>query len=187
MRWPSSATTRRATAGFRATRRASRSAAARSSVGPAPAGLHDEHPKLDPRVYAHVTGHVTVPCYLNEPGCPPGSRFQYSNATSTRPDADPGQHDQRQLRVQHPDRRHHGQTFRPVLNGHGLFGTADQVNSDELYALGRSGLMACATDEIGMAQIGRPERDRRAAGPLELPVDPGPPGAGADRLPLPRP
>jgi hypothetical protein len=39
-----------------------------------------------------------------------------------------------------------------VLNGHGLFGNADQVNSDELYALGQYGLMACATDEIGMAQ-----------------------------------
>jgi hypothetical protein len=45
-----------------------------------------------------------------------------------------------------------GETFRPVLNGHGLFGTADQVNSDSLYALGSFGLMACATDEIGMAQ-----------------------------------
>jgi hypothetical protein len=45
-----------------------------------------------------------------------------------------------------------GQTFQPVLNGHGLFGTASQVNSDSLYALGSFRLMACATDEIGMAQ-----------------------------------
>jgi hypothetical protein len=45
-----------------------------------------------------------------------------------------------------------GQTFQPVLNGHGLFGTADQVNSDELFALAPFRLMACATDEIGMAR-----------------------------------
>ena len=72
-----------------------------------------------------------------------------------------------------------GELFRPVLNGHGLFGTADQVNSDSLYALGSFGLMACATDEIGMAQRGHPERGRGAAESLELPLDPGPAAAGA--------
>ena len=107
---------------------------------------------LDPRVLAHVQGYFVVPCYLDKPGCPPGGSFQYANATSTRPVQIPGNTIQANFECNIPIGAEHGRTFRPTLNGHGLFGTADQVNSDELYALGQYGLMACATDEIGMSE-----------------------------------
>ncbi len=118
---------------------------------PAPAGCATST-SLDPRVYAHVEGHVTVPCYLNVVGCPPGARFHYSNPTARLPTPTPGNTIQANFQCNIPIGAKSGQTFQPVLNGHGLFGTANQVNSDELFALGSFRLMACATDEIGMAQ-----------------------------------
>jgi hypothetical protein len=121
------------------------------STSPAPAGCTTSS-SLDPRVYAHVAGTVTVPCYLNQPGCPPGSRFNYANATSILPTATPGNTISANFECNIPIGATTGQTFQPVLNGHGLFGNADQVNSSELYALAPFRLMACATDEIGMAQ-----------------------------------
>lgn len=121
------------------------------AVSPAPAGCTTST-TLDPRVYAHIAGHFTVPCYLNEAGCPPGSRFQYSSPTATLPTPIPGNTINANFQCNIPIGAENGQKFRPLLNGHGLFGTANQVNSDELFAAGSFGLMACATDEIGMAQ-----------------------------------
>jgi hypothetical protein len=121
------------------------------SVSPAPAGCTTSA-SLDPRVYAHVSGHVTIPCYLNVVGCPPGSRFNYSSPEATLPTPIPGNTISANFVCNVPIGATTGQTFQPVLNGHGLFGTADQVNSDELFALAPFRLMACATDEIGMAQ-----------------------------------
>jgi hypothetical protein len=121
------------------------------AVTPAPAGCTTST-TLDPRVYAHVAGHVVVPCYLNMMGCPPGARFQYASPNATLPTPIPGNTISANFECNIPIGAENGQAFRPLLNGHGLFGNADQVNSDELYALGSSGLMACATDEIGMAQ-----------------------------------
>jgi hypothetical protein len=107
---------------------------------------------LDPRVYAHVEGHVVVPCYLNQAGCPPGARFQFSGPDATLPTPTAGNTIRANFHCNIPIGAKDGERFRPVLNGHGLFGTASQVNSDSLYALGSFGLMACATDEIGMAR-----------------------------------
>jgi hypothetical protein len=121
------------------------------SVSPAPAGCTTST-TLDSRVYAHVSGHVVVPCYLNAAGCPPGSRFQHSGPNAILPTPIPGNTISANFQCNIPIGATNGQTFQPVLNGHGLFGTADQVNSDELYALAPFRLMACATDEIGMAQ-----------------------------------
>ncbi len=121
------------------------------SVGAPPQGCTASG-TLDSRVYAHVEGHVTVPCYLNRAGCPPGARFQYAGPKATLPTRLPGNNILANFQCNIPIGARDGDRFRPVLNGHGLFGTADQVNSDSLYALGSFGLMACATDEIGMAQ-----------------------------------
>jgi hypothetical protein len=121
------------------------------AVSPAPTGCTTSS-SLDPRVYAHVEGHVLAPCYLNAPGCPPGSRFQYSGPGASLPTPIPGNTILANFVCNIPIGAKDGQTFQPVLNGHGLFGTASQVNSDSLFALGAFRLMACATDEIGMAQ-----------------------------------
>jgi hypothetical protein len=100
----------------------------------------------------HVEGHVTVPCYLNAAGCPPGARFQYAGPNDTLPTTIPKNTIAANFQCNVPIGARSGKKFRPVLNGHGLFGSADQVNSDSLYALGGFGLMACATDEIGMSE-----------------------------------
>jgi hypothetical protein len=121
------------------------------AVTPAPAGCTTST-TLDPRVYAHIAGHVTVPCYLNKAGCPPGARFQYSDPNATLPTPIPGNTISANFQCNVPIGAENGEAFQPMMNGHGLFGTASQVNSDELYALGSSRLMACATDEIGMAR-----------------------------------
>ena len=125
------------------------------AVSPAPAGCTTST-TLDPRVYAHIAGHFVVPCYLNQAGCPPGSRFAYASPNATLPTPIPGNTIDANFECNVPIGAESGQAFQPLLNGHGLFGTADQVNSDELYALGSFDLMACATDEIGMAQADVP-------------------------------
>jgi hypothetical protein len=123
-----------------------------ASIDVPPVSCSTSSSKLDPRVYAHVQGRVFVPCYLDSPGCPPGSRFAYQSSQSRLPTRVPGSMMAANFQCNIPIGAKRGQTFRPMLNGHGLFGTADQVNSDEMYAMGQYGLMACATDEIGMAQ-----------------------------------
>jgi hypothetical protein len=126
------------------------------SIGVPPVQCSTSPHTLDPRVYAHVQGYVLVPCYLNAPNCPPGSRFAYPTPHSTLPVRIPGNMMAANFQCNIPIGAKNGQTFRPMLNGHGLFGTADQVNSDEMYAMGQYGLMACATDEIGMAETDIP-------------------------------
>jgi hypothetical protein len=148
MRWPSSATPRRATASSRPGAEFHDRALHRVR-DPAPAGCTPSG-TLDRRVYAHGEGHVVVPA-TRPAGMPPGARFEYQGATATLPTPVLGTRSATNFQCNIPvgARR---RLFRPVLNGHGLFGTADQVNSDSLYALGSFGLMACATDEIGMAR-----------------------------------
>lgn len=121
------------------------------ATSPAPPGCTTTS-TLDPRVYAHIAGHFTVPCYLNQIGCPPGSRFQYASPAATLPTPVPGNTISANFVCNVPAGAENGQAFRPMLVGHGLFGTAGQINADEFYAAGSFGLMACATDEIGMAQ-----------------------------------
>jgi len=122
------------------------------SIGVPPVNCSTTLQPLDPRVYAHVQGYVLVPCYLNAPNCPPGSRFAYLTPNSKLPTRIPGNMMAANFQCNIPIGAKDGQTFRPMMNGHGLFGTADQVNSDEMYAMGQFGLMACASDEIGMSQ-----------------------------------
>jgi len=122
------------------------------SVDVPPVSCSTSKAPLDPRVYAHVQGRVFVPCYLNVPGCPPGSRFVYVTPTDVLPTQIPGNTMAANFQCNIPIGAKDGQTFRPSVYGHGLFGTADEVNSGKLYDLGNYGLMLCATDEIGMAQ-----------------------------------
>jgi hypothetical protein len=121
------------------------------AVSPAPAGCTTTS-SLDPSVYAHIAGHFTVPCYLDETGCPAGSSFQYSSPAATLPAPIPGNTISANFECNVPAGAENGQRFRPMLVGHGLLGSADEINSAPYYAAGSYGLMACATDEIGMAQ-----------------------------------
>jgi hypothetical protein len=107
---------------------------------------------LDPRVLAHVDGYVVVPCYLNLPGCPSGSRFLYLTPSDTMPTFIPGNVYDAHFECNIPIGAAQGRTFRPAMVGHGLLGTSDEINSDKYFTLGTDGVMSCAVDEIGMAQ-----------------------------------
>ncbi|GAC1321015.1 MAG: hypothetical protein NVSMB25_14200 [Thermoleophilaceae bacterium] len=105
-----------------------------------------------------VEGRFTVPCYLDRPGCPTGSRFVDAPGTTNGPPLT------LQGRVNTltanfvcniPRSAVSGLTVtpaRPWLYGHGLLGTADQINGDDHTELARrKDVMFCATDWIGMA------------------------------------
>jgi hypothetical protein len=109
-------------------------------------------PGSDPRVLTHVDGYVVVPCYLNAPGCPPGSRFQYLTPTETKPTPIPGNVYDAHFECNIPAGAAQGTTYRVEMVGHGLFGTAGEINSDKYYNVGQDGVMSCAMDEIGMAE-----------------------------------
>ncbi|HYP48392.1 MAG TPA: hypothetical protein VEQ61_07105 [Thermoleophilaceae bacterium] len=107
-------------------------------------------PELDPRVARRVEGHVTVPCYLDQPECPPGSRFKLSE--DNIPQQAPGNEHRARFICNVPSGASAGERYRPSLYGHGLLGRAEAVNDRKLYALHDDGLMFCASDWIGMAR-----------------------------------
>jgi hypothetical protein len=120
------------------------------TIGVPPAECTGE--SSDPRVLTHVDGYVVVPCYLNAPNCPPGSRFQYATPTDVTPTPIPGNVYNAHFECNIPSGAGTGGTYRVALVGHGLFGTADEINGDKYYNLGAHGMMACAMDEIGMSE-----------------------------------
>lgn len=107
--------------------------------------------ELDARLLRRVEGRVFVPCYLDQPGCPPGSKFAYAGPDATLPTRIPGNTMAASFVCNIPIGAADGETFRPSLYGHGLLGSADQVNSWKLYELADDGLMFCATEWSGMS------------------------------------
>ena len=111
----------------------------------------DPPDELDARLARRVEGRIIVPCYLNLPGCPPGSRFLYAGPGATLPTRIPGNVMAATFICNIPAGALEGKTYRPSLYGHGLLGEASQVNTGKLYDLGAFGLMFCGTDWSGMA------------------------------------
>ena len=111
----------------------------------------DPPDELDARLARRVEGRIIVPCYLNLPGCPPGSRFLYDGLGAALPLRIPGNVMAATFVCNIPAGALQGQKFRPSLYGHGLLGEASQVNTGKLYDLAQFGLMFCATDWSGMA------------------------------------
>jgi hypothetical protein len=107
-----------------------------------------------------VTGTFEVPCYLNQPGCPSGSRFDLG--ADGLPERIPGNTMTARFTCNIPrsavqDDGSGGlevaHEARPSLYGHGLFGSFDEVHTQNVRQLGNDhGVMTCATDWIGMAE-----------------------------------
>lgn len=107
-----------------------------------------------------VEGTLTVPCYLDQSGCPPGAGFSFAPG-SDEPERIPGNvyhagficniprsavvtDAAGQVTGVHP--------ARATLYGHGLFGSDGEVNNDYLATQGdRNDIMFCATNWIGMS------------------------------------
>ena len=107
-----------------------------------------------------VTGTYTVPCYLDQPGCPPGSK--YDLGPNGLPQRTPGNTMQARFTCNIPrsavvetspgvfDVDH---TVRPSMYGHGLFGDYTEVHTRNVRQLGtENGVLTCATDFIGMSE-----------------------------------
>ena len=92
-----------------------------------------------------VDGTFTVPCFLNQPGCPPGSRFRLNRRGL--PVRTPGNVQVERFICLVPE---NGSNGRPLLFGHGLLGGAEAVLP--LAPLASAGnFVSCATDWSGMA------------------------------------
>ncbi len=104
---------------------------------------------VDAQILRRVEGRVTVPCYLNLPGCIAGARFNYRRGTA-RPVANGTM--QAQFACQIPRRALAGAPLRAGIYGHGLLGSRNEVGQAQLELLSDSeGFTFCATDWVGMA------------------------------------
>jgi hypothetical protein len=111
----------------------------------------DYTPAQQPNVRRRVEGHVTVPCYLDQPGCPPGSRFRLG--ADGLPQRIPGNTYEAAFICNIPRSATPTHPARPSLYGHGLFGDAGEVGADNVEQLGNENdVLVCAADWIGMSE-----------------------------------
>ena len=101
--------------------------------------VEDLTPRADDAAHraAGARGGCHLPCYLDQPGCPPGSQFAYAPGTDV-PLAPAGQRPPGEVRLQHPALGRRGRRrapARPSLYGHGLLGDASQVSGGAKRAL----------------------------------------------------
>jgi hypothetical protein len=111
----------------------------------APCATTDEE---DPALL-RVCGQFTVPCFLDQPACPPGSRFAFADAKSNDPVPLPGN---TMLANYECIVRTDATNARPALYGHGLLGDASEVDLPPQRAMVKDhDFIYCATDWKGMA------------------------------------
>ena len=115
-----------------------------------------------------MQGTYTVPCYLNAPGCPTGSRFLYPPGSTTGPPTwIPGNTMTAKFTCNIPSGAMFMGGARPSLYGHGLFGSRDEVNQGQLQDMAQEhDFVFCATDWIGMACTDLPSSDPQSAAGL---------------------
>jgi hypothetical protein len=111
----------------------------------------DYAPDQDPNIARKVRGTITVPCYLDQPGCPPGSGFRYADASSTIPQRIPGNVLEAEFVCNIP-RRAMDEPARPGIYGHGLLGSPNEIDQRQLESLSQEhGFVFCGTPWKGMA------------------------------------
>jgi hypothetical protein len=100
-----------------------------------------------------ISGQLTVPCFLNAPGCPSGSEFALG--PDGLPQRIPGNTTLANVVCVVP--RNHPGPYRPSLYGHGLLGGAGEVTGDNVRAMANEhGFVFCATDWAGMSTLDVP-------------------------------
>ncbi|MEJ7893255.1 MAG: hypothetical protein WKF94_11515 [Solirubrobacteraceae bacterium] len=109
---------------------------------------------VDDQIMRQVEGTITVPCYLNLPGCASGSTFNYGDdglpAANGTVDA--------RFTCNIPRVATAGAALRPGIYGHGLLGSRGEVNQGQLKTLSQNhGFVFCATDWIGMSCADLPD------------------------------
>jgi hypothetical protein len=92
-----------------------------------------------------VDGTFTIPCFLNRPGCPPGSRFRLNRRGL--PVRSAGNVQEERFICLVPE---NGANGRPLLFGHGLFGGAEALLGLAPLVTANN-FVGCATDWSGMS------------------------------------
>jgi hypothetical protein len=100
-------------------------------------------------VLREVHGRVTVPCFLNRPGCPAGSRFRLDRRGL--PVRIAGNTTQARFICVVPRSASAAHPALPVLFGHGLFQDASAVLGGTGTAFAALGGLPCATDWTGLS------------------------------------
>ncbi|MEA2470592.1 MAG: hypothetical protein QOE38_1591, partial [Thermoleophilaceae bacterium] len=102
-----------------------------------------------------VEGKVLVPCYLDQPGCPPGSRFLYPPGSTHGPpllDGAQANTYDANFRCIVPKVAMAQGGARVSLYGHGLFGSRGEVEQGQLEDFAQEhDIVFCATEWIGMS------------------------------------
>ena len=95
-----------------------------------------------------VSGRVAVPCFLDQDGCPPGSRFKLGR--NGLPVRTPGNVQQARFVCIVPASATSSNPARPLLFGHGLFGSAAAVDGVAGLAAVANAVI-CGSDFSGMS------------------------------------
>jgi hypothetical protein len=95
-----------------------------------------------------IAGRVAVPCFLDQPGCPPGSRFRLDRRGL--PVRAPGNVQQARFVCFVPSSATPSNRARPLLFGHGLFQNASIVDAASPVAV-RANAVMCGTDWSGLS------------------------------------
>jgi hypothetical protein len=105
-----------------------------------------------------IHGVVTVPCYLNAPGCPSGSRFAFDpTKPHGPPTAIPGNTTEAGFSCIVP-RKAATAPARVSLYGHGLLGSKNEVGQGQLQRFAQEhNVIFCASDWIGMSCADLPD------------------------------
>ena len=107
----------------------------------------------NPQLLRIVRGTFQVPCYLDENGCPPGAGFNYaSTKRNALPTRIAGNTDMANFVCVVP-RAAQSQPARASLYGHGLLGSAGEVDAGNIQDMAAEhDFVFCATDSIGMSE-----------------------------------
>lgn len=129
-----------------------------------------DHPvESDPLIQRQVRGTIVVPSYLDTPLGLPGSRLNYGS--DGLPERDGTQVARFICNI--PRSASAANPARPVLYGHGLLGSPDEINSGALKQyMYESNSMFCATAWIGMASEDIPNVVRSLADFSNFPTIP---------------
>jgi hypothetical protein len=100
-----------------------------------------------------LSGRIRVPCFLDQPGCPPGSQFALGpDGLAQRL---PGNTTLANVVCVVPKQQ--AGPLRPALYGHGLLGGAGEVTAGNVRAMANEhGFLFCATDWTGMSTLDVP-------------------------------
>src|SRR3954454_7483057 len=103
------------------------------------------------KIATRVTGTFQVPCYLDQPGCPPGSKFHLDPKTGL-PTQMAGNEQTASFICNVPRSASGAAPARLSLYGHGLLGSNDEVNAGNVQDMAfEHDIVFCATKWSGMS------------------------------------